>query len=228
MSDTARPSATSAPTCSAVPGSPPRPADRTALISPSTASPSAEPRPMATRSVASVLRAIRQPSPGFPTTQSSGTNTSSRKTSLNTARPVISRNGRISIPLLSMSTRKNVSPRCLGAALSVRARQIAQSASRAREVHTFCPVSRHPPSVRSARVRSEARSEPASGSLNSWHQAISPRRVGPANRSRWACVPWLTMAGPAQPPITRSGRDRPARLSSSSMTNWTAGEAERP
>jgi 3-ketosteroid 9alpha-monooxygenase subunit B len=51
-------------------------------------------------------------------------------------------------------------------------------------MHTFWPVSRQPPSAGSARVRSEARSEPASGSLNSWHQVISARRVGPRNRSR--------------------------------------------
>ncbi len=183
---------------------------------------------MATRSLARVVRATCQPVPATPTTQSSGTNTSSRKTSLNTERPVISRSGRISIPLLSMATRKNVSPRCLGAPGSVRARQIAQSASRAREVHTFCPDSSQPPSARTALVRKEARSEPASGSLNSWHQVISPRSVGPANRSRWAAVPWATMAGTAQPPTTRSGRDRPARLSSSSMMSWAAGEADRP
>jgi hypothetical protein len=80
-------------------------------------------------------------------------------------------------------------PLCFGAAESVRARQIAQSASAASEVQTFCPVSRQPPpaapspSTRTALVRSEARSEPASGSLNSWHQTIVPVSVGQANRS---------------------------------------------
>ena len=80
-------------------------------------------------------------------------------------------------------------PLCLGTEPSVRARQTAQSASRASDVHTFWPVSSQPPPTcpspctRSALVRSEARSEPASGSLNSWHQVISPRSVGPANRS---------------------------------------------
>ena len=61
---------------------------------------------MATRSLASVVRASLQPSPGSATTHSSGTKTSSRKTSLNSASPVISRSGRTSMPGLRMSTRK--------------------------------------------------------------------------------------------------------------------------
>ena len=97
-----------------------------------------------------------------------------------------------------MFTRKNVMPWCLGTSGSVRARQIAQSASWASDVHTFWPVSRQPPSARSALVRSEARSEPASGSLNSWHQVISARCVGPRKRSCCASVPYRAIAGPAQ------------------------------
>ena len=73
-------------------------------------------------------------------------------------------------------------PWCFGTSGSVRARQIPQSASRASDVHTFCPVSRQPPSTRRAAVRSAARSDPAPGSLNSWHHVISPRSVGRANR----------------------------------------------
>jgi hypothetical protein len=45
-----------------------------------------------------------------------------------------------------------------------------QRAYWAYDVQTFWPVSRHPPSTGSARVVSAARSDPASGSLNSWHQ----------------------------------------------------------
>ena len=52
------------------------------------------------------LRATRQPSPGAPSTQWSGTNTSSRKTSLNMVQPVISRSARMSMPGACMSTRK--------------------------------------------------------------------------------------------------------------------------
>ena len=61
---------------------------------------------MATRSEASVVRATRQPSPGAPTTQSSGTKTWSRNTWLNIWRPVISRSGLMSMPGLSIATRK--------------------------------------------------------------------------------------------------------------------------
>ena len=163
--------------------------------------------PIATRSVASVDMATRQPSPGAPSTQSSGTNTLSRKTSLNMVRPVISRSGRMSMPGACMSTRKYVIPWCFRAG-SVRARQMAQSAWRARDVHTFWPLSSQPPptspspfSAGRALVRSDARSEPASGSLNSWHQVISARLVGPRKRSRWAWLPYFSIAGPAQAPI---------------------------
>ena len=76
----------------------------------------------------------------------------------------------------------SVIPSCLGAAGSVRAMQIAQAACLASEVQIFWPVSRQPPSARSARVVSPARSEPAPGSLNSWHHRKSPRSVGGRNR----------------------------------------------
>ena len=45
------------------------------------------------------------------------------------------------------------------------------------------PVTNQPPSVRSARVVSEARSEPASGSLNNWHQSSSAPRMGGSHRA---------------------------------------------
>ena len=51
-----------------------------------------------TRSFASVVLATRQPPLTSPTTQSSGTNTSSRKTWLKRESPVISRSGRTSTP----------------------------------------------------------------------------------------------------------------------------------
>ena len=43
----------------------------------------------------------------------------------------------------------------------------------ARVVHTFCPLSTHSSPSRSARVESPATSDPAPGSLNSWHQISS-------------------------------------------------------
>ena len=95
-------------------------------------------------------------------------------------------------------------PLCLGASGSVRARQIAQSACRACDVQTFCPSSSHPPAILTARVRSDARSDPAPGSENSWHQMISPRRVGPTK-----VVPLLVGAvgqDGGQRPVADGGR----------------------
>lgn len=58
---------------------------------------------MATRSLARVVRASGHPPSTSPMTQSSGTKTSVRNTSLNMARPVISRRGRTSMPADAMS-----------------------------------------------------------------------------------------------------------------------------
>ena len=55
-------------------------------------------------------------------------------------------------------------PRCLGAAGSVRTRQNIQSAICAFEVHTFWPLTMNSSPTSSARVFSEARSEPEPGS----------------------------------------------------------------
>ena len=127
-----------------------------------------------------------------------------------------------------MPTRKYVMPLCLGRSGSVRARQIAQSACAASEVHTFWPVIDQPPSTLTAFVRSEARSEPASGSLKSWHHVMSPRSVGSAKRLSCAAVPWAAIAGTAQLPIAISGLARPAMASSSSMASCSAGLAPSP
>ena len=69
-------------------------------------------------------------------------------------------------------------PLCFGASGSVRARQTPHCAQFARDVHTFWPVSFQPPSTLTAFMRSDARSEPAPGSLNSWHQKSSPLQGG--------------------------------------------------
>ena len=61
-------------------------------------------------------------------------------------------------------------PLRFGTSASVRASTTPQSDTCAQVVQTFCPDSRHSSPSRSARVASEARSEPAPGSLNSWHQ----------------------------------------------------------
>ena len=48
----------------------------------------------------------------------------------------------------------------------------------AKLVHTFWPVTTHSSPSRTARVESPARSEPAPGSENSWHQISSPASSG--------------------------------------------------
>ncbi len=62
--------------------------------------------PIDTRSFISVVSATRQPSPTSPRRSASGMRTSLRKTSLNSAWPVIWRSGRTSTPGACMSTTK--------------------------------------------------------------------------------------------------------------------------
>ena len=69
-------------------------------------------------------------------------------------------------------------PLRLGTSGSVRASSTPKSARWAHVVHTFWPVSTHSSPSRSARVASEARSDPAPGSLNSWHHTSSLRTIG--------------------------------------------------
>ena len=68
--------------------------------------PKVDPEDIETRSLARVIRARPQPPLTSPITQSSGTKTSSKKTSLNMAAPVSSRRGRMSSPAELMSTMK--------------------------------------------------------------------------------------------------------------------------
>jgi hypothetical protein len=63
--------------------------------------------------------------------------------------------------------------------------------------HTFWPDTSHSSPSRTARVARPARSDPAPGSLNSWHQASSPVKVRRSSRSRTASSPLVTMVGPA-------------------------------
>ena len=96
--------------------------------------------------------------------------------------PVICFSGRTSTPSARMSTANAVMPACFFTSGSVRARHSPQSANWAYDVHTFWPDSRQPPSSRTARVDSEARSLPAPGSLNSWQKRMSARRIDPSQR----------------------------------------------
>ena len=78
------------------------------------------PPPMDTLSLPSVARATVQPPLTGPTTSSSGTKTSLKKTSLNSDWPVTMRSGRTSTPSACMSMTMVVMPWCLGTSGSVR------------------------------------------------------------------------------------------------------------
>src|SRR5205823_6028955 len=75
-----------------------------------------------------------------------------------------------------ISTMKYVKPRCFGTLGSVRATNIPHFAMCARVVQTFWPLTTHSSPSLTARVASPARSEPAPGSLKSWHQILLSRR----------------------------------------------------
>lgn len=71
----------------------------------------------------------------------------------------------------------------------------ARSAKAAREDQVFCPDSSQPPSVRTAREVSEARSEPDSGSDHACAQTVSPVAIGGSTRARCSSVPWSKRVG---------------------------------
>ena len=82
----------------------------------------------------------------------------------------------------------------------------------------FEPLMTYSSPSRSARVPRLARSEPASGSENSWHQNSSPEKIFGRTRSCCSGVPASRIVGAAQPiPITFAGRPIPAASNSSSM-----------
>src|SRR3954463_9284103 len=63
-------------------------------------------------------------------------------------------------------------------------------------VHTFWPVTTYSSPFRTARVLSDARSEPDSGSLKPWHHISSADRIGERKRAFWSSVPWAITVGP--------------------------------
>ena len=77
-----------------------------------------------------------------------------------------------------MSTTNIVRPLCLGLSGDVRVMISPMSLNCAPDVHTFWPVMTHSSPSRSARVWIPARSEPATGSENSWQPTMSPRYSG--------------------------------------------------
>ena len=104
--------------------------------------------------------------------------TSVKNTSLNVGPPVISVIGRISMPGRSIGQMKYEMPLCLGTSGSVRAMRMPNRAYCAPLVQIFWPLTTNSSPSRTARVPRPARSLPAPGSLNSWHQNSSPARIG--------------------------------------------------
>ena len=100
------------------------------------------------------------------------------------------------MPGVRMSQTTQVMPLCLGASGSVRTRSSCRSATWAYEVHVFWPVTtRWSPSI-SALVLRPARSDPAPGSENPWHQTFSPLRICGRYSAFCSSVPLTISVGP--------------------------------
>ena len=152
------------------------------------------------------------------------------KTSLKCASPEICRSGRTLTPSASIGSTNIVSPRCLGTSGSVRASSSPNEACWALVVQTFWPETvQEPSSWRLARAWMPARSEPAAGSENSWHQTSSPASIDPRWRCFWSSVPWAISVGPSMPtPITSNSPGTPARPISWLTTTWCSGPSPCP
>ena len=122
-------------------------------------------------------------------------------------------------------------PACFLASRLVRARRKIRFASRARDVHTFWPsITQWSPSS-TARVESEARSDPEPGSENPWHQRSSPLRIRGRNHRFWASVPHRRSVPPSilMPNVSLYPMaGTPARASSSTSTTCSCRLSPAP
>ena len=119
-------------------------------------------------------------------------------------------------------------PARFGTPGSVRAKQTPQSDTWAHVVHTFWPVSTHSSPSGSARVASEARSEPAPGSLKSWHHFSLLSTMRGRNRSRCSSVPWANSAGAHRLRPSGFSRPRPYGASTASIARAVSGGRSSP
>jgi hypothetical protein len=119
-------------------------------------------------------------------------------TSLKTCSPVSSRIGVTVVPGVEKSIISWLRPACRSRSSGgeVRHSTIAWWDLCAPPVQIFVPLTRHPPPTRSAPVRTEARSEPLSGSLIPIEKKHSPRAIAGRNRFFCSSVPWRRMLGP--------------------------------
>lgn len=123
-----------------------------------------------------------QPSPSPPMRWSAGTRTPEKNTSANPVRPCTWRTGRTSTPGLRRSIARQVSPRCRSPADPVRTSPKIQSANRPYVVQVFCPSTTYSSPDRVARVRTPARSLPASGSEKPCDHTSSARSIRGSQR----------------------------------------------
>ena len=165
------------------------------------------------RSKPRVAIATFQPSPTGPSTLSLAVRASSKKTSLNSALPVIWRSGRTSMPGWSIGhkeireavVRRSTRDRC-------GTRTKHQSARCASVVHTFWPVITHSSPSSTARVWMFARSEPAFGSEKPWHHSSSTDWIFGRNRRFCSSVPnWISVGANSPSPKKRDPRRRVRR-----------------
>ena len=156
-----------------------------------------------------------QPWFSSPTSMSPGTRTSSNHTSLTSKPPSISSIGRTSTPSRLMSISSIEMPRCFLASGSVRTKVKIQSACWPSVVQVFWPLTTQSSPSRTAVVRSDARSEPASGSENPCAHQMSTFAVFGRNSCFCSSLPNWAITGPIIEALNASGGGQPARCISS-------------
>ena len=110
------------------------------------------------------LLATVQPLSSSPKRLPTGTRTFSRKTSFHKRLPLNATKGSTEIPGVERSISRKLMPFCGCTSGLLRTRQKIQSACSAPEVQIFCPSTTYSSPSRTARVPTDARSEPACGS----------------------------------------------------------------
>src|ERR1022692_1382940 len=121
-----------------------------------------------------------------------------------------------------------VMPECLGASVLVRTVARPYLLRCAPLVHTFWPLIVQPPSDLTALVLMPAASDPAPGSLKSWHQMTSWFKAGTTQRMTCSGVAYWIRVRITQLVIPYDGRLMPAALNSCSTTSCSTAPASRP
>lgn len=175
--------------------------------------------------------AVDQPSPTRPTTLPALVRASVRKTSLNEECPAALTIGRTTTPGWSMGTSRNDRPRCFAALGSVRASRKIQFAVVPADVQILWPLITHSSPSSTPLVRTEARSEPASGSEKPWHHRCLPLRMRGRKCRFCASEPRAIRVLPSRSIPSRSFSARsgaPARANSSASTTCSIGDRPPP